>query len=232
MKIGVVGLAVPEGKVKYRDPILEELERKFEPKKVAPYFVEFVFDPQEFPRCDAFAAARDKVLDLLIVDMEKLETRLERKPDAPEEALIRKCIPFLEAEKPLCDVPLEEAEREILAALSPLSFKPTFVVAENSLDVNDLIRGVMDKANVSFFYTAGKPEVHAWFIPKGVDIVTCAGKIHTDLARGFIKGEIVNIVDYRNCHNLQDARAKGAAKLVDRDYIIQEGDVIEIRFNV
>ena len=67
---------------------------------------------------------------------------------------------------------------------------------------------------------------------KDSDIVTCAGKIHSDLARGFIKAEIVSYDDLMSVYNWQEARTKGLVKLVDRDYNIREGDVIEIRFNV
>ena len=62
--------------------------------------------------------------------------------------------------------------------------------------------------------------------------MTCAGKIHTDLAKGFIKADIVSFNDFKDVFNLQEARTKGLVKLVGREYIIQEGDIIEIRFNV
>ncbi len=74
--------------------------------------------------------------------------------------------------------------------------------------------------------------MHAWPIKEGSDIVTCAGKIHSDLARGFIKADIVSYPDLMKVFNWQEARAQGLVRLVDRDYIIREGDVIEIRFNV
>ena len=87
-------------------------------------------------------------------------------------------------------------------------------------------------ASIVFFYTAGKKEVHAWPVPEGADIVSCAGKIHSDLARGFIKADIVSYQDLIGVHNLQEARSKGLVKLVDRDYAIRPGDVVEIRFNI
>ncbi len=62
--------------------------------------------------------------------------------------------------------------------------------------------------------------------------MTCAGKIHSDLARGFIKADIVSYEDFLQVYNMQEARSKGLVKLVDRDYTIQEGDIIEIRFNI
>jgi ribosome-binding ATPase YchF (GTP1/OBG family) len=84
----------------------------------------------------------------------------------------------------------------------------------------------------SSFYTADKKEVHAWPVKEGADIVTCAGKIHSDLAQGFIKADIVSYDDLIRVYNMQEARSKGLVKLVNRDYAICPGDIIEIRFNV
>ena len=83
-----------------------------------------------------------------------------------------------------------------------------------------------------FFYTAGKKEVRAWFAEKNADAVTCAGKIHTDLARGFIKAEIVPHEDLMKAHNFKDAASQGLTKLVDKNFLIPEKTVLEIRFNV
>ena len=230
MKISFSGLEVIEGKIKYNDCILNELEKKFTPKKVSPYFFEFI--KEDFEKGEAIAIAKERLLDMLILDMEKLETRLGRADDAKEKSAIEKGLKHLEAESPLCEFVLPAEEAEFLRLLAPLSLKPTLVVADKAMPANDVITAVMAKAAVSFFYTAGKPEVHAWFIRKGSDIVTCAGKIHTDLARGFIKAEIWNAADLDKAHSMPEALSKGIAKLVDRDYIIQDGDIIEIRFSV
>lgn len=186
----------------------------------------------EFVKCDAVVISKEKVLDFLILDIEKLENRLGRTDDEKEKAVIKKCMANLEAEKPVCDLEFTEEERAIATLLAPLSLKGTVVLDDPNPDVNNVIKDALDKSGMSFFYTAGKPEVRSWFIKKGSTAVTCAGKIHTDLARGFIKADIVNIADFRNAHNLQDARTKGLVKLVDKDYVVQEGDIIEIRFNV
>ncbi len=230
MKISFYGIDIPEGKVKYNDPILLDLEKKFVPKKFTPYFAEFI--KGNFEKSDAIAIFAGSILDLLIQDIERLETRIERSESDTEKLLIEKSQKFLEDEKPLCDMILSEEERTIMNMINPLSWKPTCAVEKQSPDVNTLIRNVLDKAQHSFFYTAGKQEVRSWLIKKGSDIVTCAGKIHSDLAKGFIKADIVNYSDFKDLHNLQEARTKGVAQLVDRDYIIQEGDIIEIRFNV
>ena len=232
MKISYHELSMPEGKVKYDDPVVAELTAKFDPKKVSPYFFEFF--PDDFEKADAIVIAKDAVLDLLILDMEKLENRLERlPPDSPDIPILKRCVKFLEEEKPLCDIELDDDEHSIITELAPVSFKPTLLADPSDAEnLNALIEKIMEKADVMFFYTAGKPEVHAWFVRRGSDIVTCAGKIHSDLARGFIKGEVMSYEGYREAHNLNDARSKGLTRLVDRDYVVQPGEVIEIRFNV
>ncbi|MGQ9921139.1 MAG: DUF933 domain-containing protein [Desulfobacca sp.] len=229
MKVGVIGLDLPEGKVKYHDERFVELVKKCEPLKVTPYYVEFVQD--DWQHADALVVARENVLDLLILDMEKLETRRERTADPAAKAVLNKGLELLEQELPLCDGVFSEPELAQLRALAPLSLKPTLVLGEPPV-VNDIIGRILAKAGVVFFYTVGKKEVHAWPVPRQADIVTCAGTIHTDLARGFIKADIVKYEDFLNVFNMQEARAKKLVHLVDRDYHIEDGDIVEIRFNI
>jgi len=228
MKIGFTGIDLPEGKIKYRDEILIALEKKDKPKKVSPYFAEFIRD--EFVQSDAIVIPTDKILDLLILDMEKIEIRLTRLTDEGEKALMEKCLQHLENEIPLCEVEFNEEERAILKAAAPHSFKPV-VRIEEEMEVNSIISLAFEKANYMFFYTSGPQESHAWLVQKCSDIVTCAAKIHSDLARGFIKGDVVSFEDYMKCHNFNECKSKGVAKLTDRDYIVQPTEIIEIRFN-
>jgi ribosome-binding ATPase len=229
MKIGYHDVNLPEGKVKYNDRRLNLLVEKCAPKKVSPYYVEFIKD--EFSQSEAVVISRKSILELLIGDIEKCEGRLERAESADEKALVEKCLRLLEAESPLCEGEFTEPEKTMLRSMSMQSFKPV-VVLDQELEVTDVIESCLAKAGVVFFYTAGPKEVHAWQVPKGSDIVTCAGRIHTDLARGFIKGDIAAFDDYMQCHNWNDCQRKGLVKVVDRDYSINPGDVIEIRFNV
>jgi hypothetical protein len=229
MKICFAGFDLPEGKIKFQDEKVITLENKFAPQKTTPFYAEFIKD--DFQNCDAIFIARDHILDLLILDMEKLETRGDRTADETEKKLLSKCLEFLEQETPLCQVQFSEEEMALLRGLAPLSLKPTVVAGEQP-EINEIIKAVLDAAGIVFFYTAGKKEVHAWPMPEGADIVSCAGKIHSDLARGFIKADIVSYQDLLGVHNLNEARSKGLVKLVDRDYAIRPGDVVEIRFNI
>ena len=230
MKISVVGLTVPEGKVKYQDKKMDTLVEKFAPDKVTPFFVEF--RPDNLVSADAIVVLRERLLDVLIQDMEKFETRLQNSTDDTEKRLVKKCLGYLEQETPLCDATFDDQEQTLLRVLAPVSLKPTLVETQAQPDVNGLIQRVLEKARTIFFYTAGKKEVHAWQFKAGADVVACAGKINSDLARGFIKADIVNCRDFFTVHNMQEARAKGFTKLVDREYVVEDGDILEIRFSV
>jgi hypothetical protein len=229
MKICCIGFDLPEGKVKYQDELVITLDQKLSPKKITPFYVEFTRD--DFSHCDGFLVAREKIWDLLILDLEKLEARRDRTADSAEKELLDKCLRYLEQEVPLCDAQFTEAELTLVKVLAPLSLKPTLIAAE-APEVNDAIARLLKKSGLIFFYTADKKEVRSWPVKRDSDIVTCAGKIHSDLARGFIKADIVNYDDFIQVYNMQEARAKGLVKLVDRDYTIHAGDIIEIRFNV
>ncbi len=230
MKIAYTGLNLPEGKVKYNGRIFKDLAVKFQPAKSSPYYFEFL--PEDYEAAHAIAIASDRVLDLLILDMDKIEGRLSRAKDPAEKRVLGKCLAHIEGEKPICDLYLDDSERGIVKALGLLSFKPTVVFEDTSLEATAVCRALMKKAGMMFFYTAGRQEVHAWFVHKGADAVTCAGKIHSDLALGFIKAEFVDCDDMMTAHNMNDARSRGLTKLVDRNYAIPENTILEIRFNV
>ena len=229
MKIAFHNLPFAEGKIKYNDERLLALQEKFKPDKYSPFFAEFHQD--DFVHADAIIIPEDDLLDLLILDMEKIEARRDRAPEAAEAALLEKCQAVLDAGNVLCDTEFSDGEKELLNVLAFLSYKPTVVVKETP-DVNDAITLALKKSKTMFFYTAGKKEVHAWPVPEGSDAVTCAGKIHSDLARGFIKADVVSFEDFMSVFNMSEAQKKGLVKLVDKDYVIPDGSIIEIRFNV
>ncbi len=82
------------------------------------------------------------------------------------------------------------------------------------------------------FLTAGKKEVRAWTIRKGTKAPQAAGKIHSDFEKGFIRAEIVSFDDLQKCGSLAAAREQGLLRSEGKDYIMQDGDIVEFRFNV
>ena len=229
MKIGFTGLNIPEGKIKYQDKVLSELANKDKPKKISPFFVEFLKD--EYINTHAIVIHENCLLDLLILDMDKIEGRINRAINQDETKLLNKCLLHLEKEQPLCTLEYSKEESEILKELSPYSYKPVIQINDEN-NINNIIKTLLDKTGNMFFYTSGPSESHAWLVPVGSDIVTCAAKIHSDLAKGFIKGDVVSYDDYLNYHNFNECKSKGVAKMVDKDYIVQPNEIIEIRFNV
>lgn len=82
------------------------------------------------------------------------------------------------------------------------------------------------------YLTAGPKESRAWTIPKGATAPEAAGVIHTDFQRGFIKAEVISFDDLVDAGSVADVRAKGKARMEGKDYVMQDGDVVEFRFNV
>lgn len=97
---------------------------------------------------------------------------------------------------------------------------------------NVLIRACYDSLGLISFITAGEPEVRAWTLRAGSRAVDAAGTIHSDLARGFIRAEIANFAEVEAEGGWEAARQKGITQLHGKDYVMQDGDVIYIRFKV
>ena len=108
-------------------------------------------------------------------------------------------------------------------------------LADLGLDASGLdrlIHAAFDLLGLMTFLTAGPDECRAWTIAKGTPAVKAAGKIHSDIERGFIRAEIVNYDDLIRLGSITAARDKGLVRLEGKDYVMQDGDVTYFRFNV
>jgi len=101
-----------------------------------------------------------------------------------------------------------------------------------SSGVDQLIKSAYRVLGLMSFLTAGEKEARAWTIPQGSRAQDAAGAIHSDIARGFIRAEIVGYDDLIRAGSYAAAREKGLLRLEGKDYIMQEGDVVNFRFNV
>lgn len=81
------------------------------------------------------------------------------------------------------------------------------------------------------FFTANENEVRAWTIPQGSTALEAAGKVHTDMAHGFIRAETISFEDLRSCGTPAECRKQGKARLEGKDYQVQDGDILLIRFS-
>lgn len=101
-----------------------------------------------------------------------------------------------------------------------------------SSGVDELIKAAYHMLGLMSFLTAGEKEVRAWTIPIGTKAPQAAGEIHSDIERGFIRAEIIGYDDLVTCGSRKVAAEKGLARLEGKEYVMQDGDVVDFRFNV
>lgn len=147
----------------------------------------------------------------------------------PHVAAVRECAAREKSEVvPICAK--LEAELVTLTPEERKEFLADLGVASSGVD--NLIKAVYKMLGLMSFLTAGEKEVRAWTIPIGTKAPQAAGQIHSDMERGFIRAEIVSYDDLVACGSRRAAAEKGLARLEGKDYVMQEGDVVEFRFNV
>jgi len=129
---------------------------------------------------------------------------------------------FLDAkvESELIDLDPEDAA-ELLAS-----------TGQDESGLDQLARIGFDTLGLQTYLTAGPKESRAWTIHKGWKAPQAAGVIHTDFERGFIKAEVVSFEDLVAAGSIAEARSRGKARIEGKDYVMQDGDVVEFRFNV
>lgn len=110
------------------------------------------------------------------------------------------------------------------------SFMSDFGLTEFGRD--RIIRAAYDAVGIITFFTAGEPEVRGWNLEKGGTSVDAAGKIHTDLARGFIRAEVTAFDDLARVGTMKEAKAQNLQRLEGKEYIVKDGDVMYFRSSV
>lgn len=102
----------------------------------------------------------------------------------------------------------------------------------SELSMSRLIKVSYDLLNVHSFFTAGEKEVHVWTLRKGSNAREAAGTIHSDMEKGFIRAEVISFDDLMTYGTTAEARNHGRLRVEGKNYIIEDGDIIEIRFNI
>ncbi len=107
--------------------------------------------------------------------------------------------------------------------LSLYGFEPLF---------EKLLNKVKDKLGIILFFTASKKEVRSWVIRKGQTIKEAAGKIHSDLEKGFVRAEVISYEDFMKIKDMKLAKEKGLVRVEGKDYIVNDGDIVYIRSSI
>ena len=123
-----------------------------------------------------------------------------------------------------------EEELSELEGEDKLEMLEALGIKESGLDV--VIKASYDLLGLMSYLTAGKKETRAWTIKRGTKAPQAAGKIHTDFERGFIKAEIISYDELIKCGSYVKAKEAGLVRMEGKEYIMQDGDVVEFKFNV
>ena len=157
----------------------------------------------------------------------------EKNLSAPEENDYVKAVrEVASAEKSECVVICAQLEADLvdLSPVERVEYLESLGVTSSGVD--QLIKSAYRVLGLMSFLTAGEKEARAWTIPQGSRAQDAAGAIHSDIARGFIRAEIVGYQDLMRAGSYAAAREQGLLRLEGKDYIMQEGDVVNFRFNV
>ena len=152
--------------------------------------------------------------------------------NADENEYVQKVREFAQAENAQVIVICAKIEEEIaeLEDEEKAMFLEELGIQESGLD--QLIKASYNLLGFATYFTAGVQEVRAWTFRKGMKAPQCAGVIHTDFERGFIRAETVSYDDLVEAGSMSAAKEAGKVRLEGKEYIVQDGDVMLFRFNV
>jgi GTP-binding protein YchF len=142
-------------------------------------------------------------------------------------------VPQIQPANPCIQVSLQgKLEMEIaqLSSEDAAIFMAEYNIEEPSL--NRMIRLSYDLLNQQSFFTVGEDEVRAWTVRRGATAHQAAGEIHSDLQKGFIRAEVVSYDDLVGLGGMAEARSKGKLRLEGKEYIVQDGEIMHVRFNI
>ena len=201
-------------------------------------------------------------LELLVADRDHIERRLERVTKQAKSGEQKLKQEVAELERVLAHVDaggtLADWSAELPSGLEPLTTKPLLAIEngpsgidlkleaelaelpaeeagafrEGTSALEEVVRRLSDELGLISFFTAGDKETRAWSLRRGETALDAAATIHTDIARGFIRVEVIRWDDLVNAGSHAEAARSGLQRLEGKTYVVQDGDVLNVRFNV
>ena len=232
MKICVFGIpGVPLGKHNLKDPRLDQADKLVEAKKKTYAQVDVVGDEATL-EADVIVVHRERFPDLILHDLEFVETRLGRNPPDAERAVLLKIQAELEAERTMYKAGLSKEELQAVAAHSFHTHKPVIVADNGELATPDpLMLRAFKEGGFICYLTVGGKENRAWPIPQGSTAWEAAGVIHSDIQKGIIRAEIISFEEFVQAGGETQAKRAGKLRLETKTYVMQDYDVTSFRFN-
>jgi hypothetical protein len=232
MKIALFGIAgIPFGLHHLKDPRLDQTHALVKADKKTYAQVEVAAE-KEIPTADAIVCHASALSDLLTRDLDFIEARLGRDPDATEQSALEKLAEALVSEIPVCRAGLTGEELAAVAAHRFTTSTPVTVATDEDLEAPEglWLRAFREAGFLSFLTVGGK-ENRAWPIRAGATAWEAAGAIHTDIQKGFIRAEIIGFEDFLEAGGETEAKRAGKQRLELKSYVMQDYDLTNFRFN-
>jgi len=232
MKFALFGISeIKLGKHNLKDPRFDQADELVEADKKTYAQVDVVGE-DGLQEADAILASEASKADLILKDLEFVETRLGREPQAAERTALEKIKHLLESEKFIYNSALPQEELQAVAAHSFFTNKPISVATGEELQTPErwLLRAFAEAGYICFLTVGGK-ENRAWPIRKGMTAWESAGVIHSDIQKGFIRAEIIDFSDFTAAGGETQAKRAGKQRLEMKQYIIKDYDLVNFRFN-
>lgn len=226
---GITGIAL--GRHNVKDPRLDQADKLVEAQKKTYAQVDIV-EEKEMLTADAILTSRAALSDLLMKDLDFVETRLGRDPGEAEKVVLQKLADALVSEKPVSVAGLTADELQAISAHNFYSNKPVVAADDAGLQNPEalIVRAFQESSYISFLTVGGK-ENRAWPIRAGLTAWEAAGTIHTDIQKGFIRAEIISFADFIEAGGETQAKRAGKQRLELKTYVMQDYDMVNFRFN-
>jgi len=232
MKICLIGVpGIKPGKHNLKDPRLDQADKLVEASKKTYAQVDVVEEDAAL-EADAFLVTPESRADLILKDLEFVETRLGRSPQDAEKVVLNKLQGLLESDQFLAKAGLNAEELQAVAAHSFYTLKPIVVASSEELaNPEGLLLRTFAEGGYFSFLTVGGKENRAWAIRKGATAWEAAGSIHSDIQKGFIRAEIISFEDFAQAGGETEAKRAGKQRLETKNYVMHDYDVVNFRFN-
>lgn len=231
MKVAVVGIQdFAFGKTNLEDERLDKLQEIFKARKVTLIQIEFV-PVDAIKDAEAVVTNSDGKLELILSDLDYVQTRLSTTLALEEQQLFSKAKEILEKEDFLSGH-LSPEELKKLKGFPLMTILPAVVLSPEQIeDIEGALAQIYAASGRICFFTAGEREARAWSIRKGTTAYEAAGCIHSDIQQGFIRAEVASYKDVIEAGHYNQVKNQGKVRLENKEYVISDGDIILFRFN-
>ncbi|RKY32185.1 MAG: hypothetical protein DRP74_03245 [Candidatus Omnitrophota bacterium] len=232
MKIGI--FSIPEvnpGKRSIKDGRLDEINKFSQAKKKTYLQLDFIGE-EALLESDMILLKEESRADLILKDLEFVETRLGRAEQDNEKKLLEKLKNILEKEEFVYKSALTEEEKASISAYGLMTNRPTvFLKKEELEDLDNSLSSALRENGFISFFTSNEKESRAWLIKQGISAWEAAGLIHSDIQKGFIRAEVISFSDLTQAGGINQAKQAGKMRLEQKEYRVQDADLINFRFN-